>query len=146
MKKVLFLVAFFSLASMVSVSAQTKTTPDAQKLTAAIKAAKNDPSIIQKVGADGQITFKQKSVCSESGRVSYKPVQYNAESKSWTAVKGGKSCSGKAAGKACCSSKKGKSCSGKKGKSCSGKAKKSCGSKAKKSCGNGKCGDGKCGG
>lgn len=152
MKKFLFLIAFFSIATMTNINAQTEAAP----LTAAIEAAKNDPNIIQKVGQDGSITFKQKSVCSKSGKVSYKAVQFDAKSKTWTAAKGGASCSSKKsgkAGKACCSSKKsGKSCGSAKGKSCSGAKAKSCGSKTKakakaaKKCGNGKCGVGKCGG
>jgi len=148
MKKILFLVAFFSIASIASMNAQTKAAP----LTAAMEAAKTNPDIIQKVGSDGSITFKQKSVCSKSGKVSYKPVSYNAETKSWavTAAKGGKSCASKKSGKACCAGKK--SCGSKKGKSCSGKAAKSCNyfflNKIclKKKCGEGKCGEGKCGG
>jgi len=130
MKKILFLVAFFSIASIASMNAQTKSAP---VLTAAIEAAKNNPDIIQKVGTDGTITFKQKSVCSKSGRVSYKPVTYNAETKSWAAApascsKGSAKSCGKKGGKACCAGKK----------SCSGKSKKSCS-------GGGKCGGGKCG-
>ena len=124
MKKILFLVAFFSIATIASMNAQTKSAP---VLTAAIEAAKGNPDIIQKVSSDGNITFKQKSVCSKSGKVSYKPVSYNAETKSWTAAscsKGSaKSCNGKSA-KSCCSGKK--SCSGKSAKSCSGKSAKSC--------------------
>ncbi|HHB78774.1 MAG TPA: hypothetical protein ENK85_06040 [Saprospiraceae bacterium] len=128
MKKVLFLIAFFSIAATVSMNAQTKAAP----LTAAIEAAKNDPNIIQKVGQDGQISFKQKSVCSKSGRVSYKPVEYNAETQSWSAA----SCSkGNAGSASSCSGSKAKSC-GSKGKSCcSGSKGKSCGKKAK-SCGS----------
>ncbi len=148
MKKILFLVAFFSIASMASMNAQTKAAP----LTAAIQAAKTNPDIIQKVGSDGSITFKEKSVCSKSGKVSYKPVSFDAKSKSWVAApvsaQGAKSCGSKKGGKACCAGKK--SCGSKKGKSCSGKAAKSC-NKGKASCGSSKaaaekkCGEGKCG-
>ena len=144
MKKILFLVAFFSIASMANINAQT-----AAPLTAAIEAAKTNPDIIQKVGSDGSITFKEKSVCSKSGKVSYKPVSYDAKSKSWVAApvsaQGAKSCGSKKGGKACCAGKK--SCGSKKGKSCN-KGKASCGSSkaaAEKKCGEGKCGEGKCG-
>jgi len=138
MKKILFLVAFFSIATMTTMNAQTKSAP---VLTAAIEAAKTNPDIIQKVGSDGAISFKQKSVCSESGKVSYKAVSYNAETKSWAnapaaSSKGAaKSCGSKKGGDACCSSKKAasKSCGTKKA------ASKSCGSKKAKSCA-GKCG------
>ena len=135
MKKVLFLVALFSFATIANMSAQSTPaiTSNVTAITAAVEAAKNDPSIIQKEGKDGLVTFSKKSVCSKSGKVSYKAVSYNAETKSWDAAK---SCSSKAkATKSCCSSKKGKaakSCSGKKAKSCSGKKAKSCHSKAKK--------------
>ncbi len=141
MKKILFLVAFFSIASMANMNAQTKATD----LSVAMNAAKTNPDIIQKVGSDGAITFKQKSVCSKSGKVSYKPVSYNAETKSWAAApascsKGAaKSCAGKKGGKACCAGKKGKSCCAGK-KSCSGKNAKSCSGKKGKSCSGGKCG------
>ena len=117
MKKILFLVAFFSIATMASMNAQTKAAPT---LTAAMEAAKSNPDIIQKVGSDGAITFKQKSVCSKSGKVSYKSVAYDAETKAWAAVSDSKatakSCGSKKTAKSCCSSKKtaAKSCGSKK--------------------------------
>lgn len=130
MKKILFLVAFFSFASVASMNAQiTKIQKNSQAV--ALKVANEDPSILVKEGDNGQVSFSKKSVCSKSGKVSYSRVQYNEETKSWDTVaksrgsRGAKSCGSKGKkGKSCCSGSKGK-------KSCGSKGAKSCGSKKK---------------
>jgi hypothetical protein len=146
MKKFLFCLSFLTLG-LVAVNAQcvkdavsaepkkaccmAKSTAAASTTTTAVAstneadiAAEKDASIQKRQCLEsGATTYFQKSVCSESGKVSWNEVKYNAESKTFVAStvmsrnlveiqpttekKAEKACAGKEkAGAACCAAKK----------------------------------------
>ena len=136
MKKLLLLSVFLVAGGLTAVHAQchganasasTEAKAETVDLTAASKAASLDESIIERTDAStGQVMFVRKEVCPTSGKISYKDVQYSAESGSFinVAPSDKASCAGKASsGKSgCCSSKKVSASATKTGASCAGKS------------------------
>lgn len=136
MKKLLLLFVFALFTGLTTSYAQchgaqaaaaTATKAEQVDMTAASKAASQDETIIERTDAStGQVMFVRKEVCPTSGKISYKDVQYSAESGTFINVAPSEkaSCAGKAStGKSCCSSSKASaSAAATKGASCSGKS------------------------
>lgn len=144
MKKILIAFSFLMTVGLVSANAQCAKSTSATsgksccaKKSASVDtkapsdeamavAASLDPTIEKVKAEDGTFSYQRKSVCEHSGSVSYAPVRYDEASAKFVSLTEGegKSCAGKATGKACAkeaSMKDGKACSSKSasaGKSC----------------------------
>ena len=134
MKKLLLLTVFALSAGFATVHAQcqgahasaaTETKVEHADMTAAAKAASLDENIIERTDAStGKVMFVRKEVCPTSGKISYKDVQYSAESGTFinVAPSDKASCASKAStGKSGCCSSKASASATKTGASCSGK-------------------------
>ena len=81
MKQIFLLLVFFGTVALVNTNAQSSIE------AAAAKAAATDASIVKKVDyATGEVNYLKKTVCANTGAVSYQPVEYCKNSKKFVNV------------------------------------------------------------
>ena len=87
MKKLLLLLAVFSLTSVLGLQAQSCKYSKMKTKQTAAKAAAMDASIVTLVDAEtGKKQFARKKVCAASGKVSYTDVEFCKKTKRFTST------------------------------------------------------------